>query len=150
MWDGRPRNEGIRVRFSFRFRGERRTPILGYYSRARARRLILWLPPLYTRQFRSWLVEDALSILLFGLNARCGERPALCPCHNRFGGREKRDAIYAVFGDEPFHPIPTQPSQAPLAGDHSEARAADPGEVAASEGKVELGVALFGSPPHGG
>jgi hypothetical protein len=104
MWDGWPRNERIRVRFSFRFGGERGTPILGYYSRAGRR--ILWLPPLYTRQFRSWLVGDAFLILLFDLNARCGESLALCPCRNRFGGREKRDAIYAVFGNEPFHPIP--------------------------------------------
>jgi hypothetical protein len=138
----------MRVRFSFRFRSERRTPILGYYSRAR--RLVLWFPPLYTRQFRSWLVGDAFPILLFDLNARCGESLALCPCRNRLGRREKRDAIYAVFGDELFHPVPVWPSQAPLACDYSEARAADPGEVAASEREVELGVALCGAPPHGG
>jgi hypothetical protein len=104
MWDGWPRNERIRVRFRFRFGGERGTPILGYYSRAG--RLVLRFPALYTGQFRSWLVRDAFPILLFDLNARCGECVALCPCHNSFGGREKRDAIYAVFGDESFHPIP--------------------------------------------
>lgn len=94
----------MRVRFSFRFGGERGTPILGYYSRAG--RLVLRFPALHTRQLRSWFVRDAFPILLFDLNARCGEGLALCPCRNGFGGRKKRDAIYAAFGDEPFHPIP--------------------------------------------
>lgn len=43
-----------------------------------------------------------------------------------------------------------QPSQAPLAGYYSEARAFDPSEVAAGEREVELRVALCGAPPHGG
>lgn len=79
-------------------------PILGYYSWVR--RLVLRFPPLYTRQLRSQLVGDTFPILLFNLNARCGESLALCPCRNRLGRREKRDAIYAVLGNEPFHPIP--------------------------------------------
>jgi hypothetical protein len=106
MWDEWPRNKRIRVRYSFRLEtlgGDHGTPILSYYSWAR--RVVLRSPPLCARQLRSWLVGYAFPILLFYLNARCGERLALCPCRNRFRRREKRDAVYAVLGDEPFHPI---------------------------------------------
>lgn len=106
MWDVWPRDKGIRVRYSFRletFGSNHRTPTLSHYSWAR--HLVLRFPPLYGRQLRSWLVRDAFPILLFYLNARCGECFALCPCRNRFRRREKRDAVYAVFGNEPLHPI---------------------------------------------